>query len=263
MNMNSVCCSDIPAFQMLENLYFVGSSRVSVHIIRTSEGLVMLDTGYPDMYEQILDSMAQLALDPRQIVAIIHSHGHIDHFGCTRQFQTISGAKTYISRIDHDILTGKCDLSWARELGYPVPEPFTCDVLVEDGDIFTFGDTEIRCCLTPGHTDGVLSIFVKIPNGEHTVLAGMHGGVGLNTLQTDFLQRYGLPLANRELFRLSLHKVMDEPVELVMGNHPYQNNTVAMLEKRKRGQSVVDPAQWRRFLLSVEQKLDELIAQEK
>lgn len=86
MNMNSVCCSDIPAFQMLENLYFVGSSRVSVHIIRTLEGLVMLDTGYPDMYEQILDSMAQLALDPRQIVAIIHSHGHIDHFGCTRQF---------------------------------------------------------------------------------------------------------------------------------------------------------------------------------
>ena len=116
--------------------------------------------------------------------------------------------------------------------------------------------SEYRRSLLSCHKQGITHIF------SH-VLAGMHGGVGLNTLQTDFLQRYGLPLANREIFRLSLHKVMNEPVEMVMGNHPYQNDTVAMLEKRKRGQSIVDPNQWRRFLLSVEQKLDELIAQEK
>ena len=51
-------------------------------------------------------------------MAIFHSHGHIDHFGCTQRFQELSGAKTYISRIDNDIVNGRYDLSWAKELAY-------------------------------------------------------------------------------------------------------------------------------------------------
>lgn len=42
--------SDIPPFKMYGNLYFIGSSRVSVHLIDTAEGLVLIDTGYPQMY---------------------------------------------------------------------------------------------------------------------------------------------------------------------------------------------------------------------
>ena len=49
-----MCKSDIKAFNMYGNLYFVGSTRVSVHIIKTEEGLIMIDTGYPDMLDQIL-----------------------------------------------------------------------------------------------------------------------------------------------------------------------------------------------------------------
>lgn len=131
-----------------------------MHIIDTKDGLVMIDTGYPDMYDQILDSMNELELNPADICAIFHSHGHIDHFGCTQKFKELSGAKTYISRIDNDIVNGKLDLSWASELGYDRLPPFDCDVLVEDGEKFSFGDVVVRCRLTPGHTDsnGVVSM---------------------------------------------------------------------------------------------------------
>ena len=160
--------SDIKPFKMYENIYFVGSTRVSVHVIDTEEGLVVIDTGYPDMYEQISDSFNELGLDLKNICAIFHSHGHIDHFGCTQKLKALSGAKTYISSIDNDIVNGKYDLSWAVELGYERLPAFDCDVLVNDGDIFTFGNTSIRCVLTPGHTEGVLSFFinVKTNNGE-------------------------------------------------------------------------------------------------
>jgi len=110
--------SDIQPFRLCENIYFVGSTKVSVHLIKTEDGLVMIDTGYPDMYEQILDSMDDLGFNPKDICAIFHSHGHIDHFGCTQKFKELSGAKTYISRIDNDIVNGTLDLSWAKELGY-------------------------------------------------------------------------------------------------------------------------------------------------
>lgn len=255
--------SDIQPFKMYGNLYFVGSRKVSVHIIKTEDGLIMIDTGYPEMYEQILDSMDKLELDPKDICAIFHSHGHIDHYGCTAEFKKISGAKTYISRIDNDILNGTYDLSFAREIGRePIP-PFDCDVLVEDGDTFTFGSTTVRCVLTPGHTDGVLSFFINIEENGKSIVAAMHGGVGMNSMESDFLKKYGLSFDCRNKFRKGLHSLAKEPVDLVMGNHPHQNNTEEKLKKVLFSEEIVDKSEWKKFLSNTESKLDSLIEKER
>lgn len=254
--------SDIRPFKMHENIYFVGSTRVSVHIIDTGDGLVMLDTGYPDMYEQILDSMEELGLNPKDICAIFHSHGHIDHFGCTSKFKNLSGAKTYISRIDNDIVNGKLDLSWAKELGYEALPAFDCDVLVEDGDSFSFGNTIVRCRLTPGHTAGVLSFFINIRTSEKEFVAAMFGGVGFNTLTTEFLSAYNLSSACRYVLRESLRKVIDEPVDIVLGNHPNQNDTTGKLRRVLLGEDISDKSEWKSFLLAKEQQLNDKIAKD-
>ena len=255
--------SDIRPFCMYGNLYFVGSSKVSVHVIETECGLVMIDTGYPDMYEQILDSMKMMNLEPRDICAIFHSHGHIDHFGCTERLKELSGAKTYISRIDNAIVNGTHDWSWARELGYEKMPFFNCDVLVEDGDCFTFGKTTIRCKLTPGHTDGVLSFFVNVEENGGSIVAAMHGGVGLNTLTAEFLNSYGFSFENREILRRGLRELQKEKVDLVLGNHPEQNDTVKKMERVLfEKTSVVDSTEWNHFLKETEEKLDALLANE-
>ena len=254
--------SDILPFRMYGNLYFVGSTKVSVHIIKTESGLVMIDTGYPEMYEQILDSMKKMSLDPEDICAIFHTHGHIDHYGCTKQFKEISGAKTYISRIDNDIVNGTYDLSCAKEIGRKVLEPFDCDVLLEDGDIFTFGKTKMRCVLTPGHTKGVMSFFVNIEEGENSIIAGMHGGVGMNTLNREYLEKNSLSFDCRKQFTDGLLSLKKEHVDLVMGNHPHQNNTEEKLKKVMSGISIVDPTEWERFLSLTEERLSELLRKE-
>ena len=243
--------SDIAPFNMFGNLYFVGSSKVSVHIIKTEVGLVMIDTGYPDMFEQILNSMEALSLNPADICAIFHSHGHIDHFGTTLKFKELSGAKTYISRIDNDIVNGKLDLSWAEELDLARLPFFDCDVLIEDGDEFAFGSTKVRCRLTPGHTDGVMSYFVNVTDGKEEYIAAMHGGAGINTLQKDFLENRGLSFDCRKNMINSAEALMDEKVDIVLGNHPQQNNTVGKLEKVQSGEKIVDSGEWQRFLCSV------------
>ena len=254
--MKKVFESDIQPFKMCENIYFVGSTKVSVHIIETDEGLVMLDTGYPNMYEQILNSMEALGLDPKNICAIFHTHGHIDHFGCTEKFKKLSGAKTYISRIDNDIVNGKLDLSWAKELGLPTPSFFDCDVLIEDADCFSFGNVTIRCRLTPGHTDGVLSFFITVPSSSKSLVAAMHGGVGLNSMTTPFLTAYNLPFTCRDTFRNGLHALADERVDIVLGNHPQQNDTQGKLNKVLSGESIVDHDEWVKFLTTTECAFD-------
>jgi len=262
--MENTVKSNIQAFRMYENLYFVGSSRVSVHIIKTDEGLIMLDTGYPDMYEQILDSMNDVGLDPKDICAIFHTHGHIDHFGGTQRFKALSGAKTYISRIDNDIVNGTLDLSWAKELNYEPLPPFDCDVLIEDGDTFTFGKTTVRCVHSPGHTAGTMSIFVNIGEGEKSIVAAMHGGAGSNSMSAKFLNKYGLSFDCRDKFIEGLHKLKDEHVDLVMGNHPGQNDTKGKLEKVLSGKgTVIDPDEWVRVLDKAEYNLNDHIEKEK
>ena len=248
---------------MFGELYFVGSSKVSVHIINTDDGIVMIDTGYPDMYEQIIHSIKALGFSPENICAIFHSHGHIDHFGCTDKFKALSGAATYISRIDNDIVNGTYDLSWATELGEKKLPPFNCDVLVEDGDIFQFGNTRIRCVLTPGHTDGVLSFFIDLSDDEHSIIAAMHGGVGLNSMAKEFLNKYGLSLECRDTFRQGLRKLANERVDLVLGNHPYQNDTAEKQKIVASGNgSILDHTEWKRFLLATENKLDMMLEKE-
>lgn len=250
--MNKEFISDIQPFMIYENIYFVGSSRVSVHLISTKDGLVMIDTGYPDMYEQIINSIHYLGFSPEDICAIFHSHGHIDHFGCTQKFKEISGADTYISRIDNDIANGTYDLSWAKELGYERLSPFDCDVLIEDGDIFTFGDVSIRCRLTPGHTDGTLSLFITVGSGEEKIIAAMHGGIGINSMTSGFLKAYNLPFTCRAVFKQGLHDLADEQVDLVLGNHPNQNDTPGKLAKVLSGENVVDKNEWKNFLINTE-----------
>lgn len=258
--MASTIPSDIPAFHLHDNIDFVGSSRVSVHVLRTEEGLVVIDTGYPDMLDQIVASMNALGLDPRDICAIIHSHGHIDHFGCTARLKQMSGATTYISRADNDIANGTLDLSWAKELNYDRLPPFDCDVLLSDGDVLTFGSTSVRFVSAPGHTMGTMAMFVTTPDGT---VAAMHGGVGLNSMTREFLNAYGLSLDCREQFRQGLHRLMDEKVDLVLGNHPQQNDTAGKRARLASGEkNVLDATEWQRFLAATEHQLDNMLVKE-
>ena len=139
---------------------------------------------------------------------------------------------------------------------------FNCDILVDDGDVFIFGKTEIRALLTPGHTQGTLSYFVNIEDGEKSIIAGMHGGVGMNSLSRKFLTDYNLPLTLRDDFRAGLRRLEKEHVDLHMGNHAGHNDTQGKCEKVLAGESIVNPDDWGEFLKRTEKRLDDLLQKE-
>ena len=247
----------LEAFRLHSNIYFIGSEAVSIHLIDTEKGLVLIDTGYPNMGELILENIKKLGFDPKNISAIFHSHGHIDHFGNTEMLAKLSGAKSYISRIDNDIVNGTYDLSWANELGLARLPFFSCDVLVEDGDSFDFGNTILRCIHTPGHTDGVMSFIITLADGK---IAAMHGGIGTNSMSSAFLLEYGLPFDCRIKFKEGLKKLAKEHVDLVLGNHAEQSDTLGKMLKVKAGHEVLDTGEWQRFIAMCDAMIDSLTA---
>ena len=251
---------DIAPFRLWNNIYFVGSRAVSVHLIDTGAGLILIDTGYPFMRDQIAQSIKSLGFDPADIRILLHSHGQYDHYGNTAFLKSLSGARTCISRIDNDIVNGRRDLSWAAELGYERIAPFDCDVLLEDGDAVALGDTRILCRLAPGHTEGTFAFFFE----SGGLRAAMHGGVGLNSMARDFLERYDLPRDLPERFRRGLHGLKAERVDIVLGNHPDQNDTESKAARLRAGdaRAFVDPGEWPRFLDACEAKLDRMLQSE-
>ena len=257
--------AEIHAFRMLENIWFVGGQEVSVHVIDTGDGLIMIDTGYPHMRGRILDNLCAMGLDIADVRIILHSHGHWDHFGSTLAFKQMSGARTYISRIDNENVNGHNDLLSLRpEEARKEIQPFDCDVLLEDGDTVGLGDTRILCRLCPGHTQGTMAFFFETVDHGRRLRCAMHGGVGVNTLKTEYLKNNGLPLSMRDTFREGLHRLAGERVDVVLGNHPHQSRTEEKLMRLDAGErdAFIDPEYWPQFLLDCEARLDKMIKEE-
>ena len=215
----------VKPFRVIGNLYFVGSFEGSSHLLETGDGLILIDTGYPQTLYRLIENVRLLGFDPYDIRHIVHSHGHYDHCGGTRALAELTGAKTYLGAEDRDYANGTLDLTWAKELGfYQYIEPFEPDVLLHDGDRLTVGNTTIDFVATPGHTPGTMSMFFDVVEDGVTYRAGTFGGAGTNSLTRAFLEEYGLPLSYREDFLHSIDKVYQEPVEVFIGNHFWNNN---------------------------------------
>lgn len=252
-------------FRIWGNLYFVGNKFVSSHVIDTGEGLILLDSNFPQCTYLVTEGMRKVGLDPADIKYILHSHGHYDHIGGTRALVALTGAKTIIGRPDVPYVNGSVDLTWAKELGHTFYEKFEPDILLDDGDVIQLGKTAIRAVSTPGHTPGTMSFFFQVEEGNQHYTAAMFGGAGVNSMKKEFLDAYGLPLAYRDVFPQSLEKVRGEKVDIVIGNHPGDADTKGKHERMKAEgvNPFIDPAAWGKRLDYCKKQFDDMIAAEK
>jgi metallo-beta-lactamase class B len=69
----------VPPFKIFDNLYYVGIDWVSAYIVKTDDGLILIDALYRDYPAHILKSVKELGFDPKQIKYILCTHGHYDH----------------------------------------------------------------------------------------------------------------------------------------------------------------------------------------
>ena len=225
--------SDIPACRMAGNLYFVGTYKASAHLIDTGDGLILMDAGYAETADVIVDSVSQLGFDIRDVKYIILSHGHEDHVGGVPQLLNQCMAKTAI---------GAADVPYLKD--------FTPDVLLHDGDVIRCGNTEITCVATPGHTDGTFSFFFDVTENGQRYRAGTFGGASANQLRKPFLLQHGLSYFQRGDFYRSIERLRAEHVDVFFANHAWQNN---MRENEEKSRSAtenpfIDAARWPQFL---------------
>src|SRR5262245_21673694 len=65
-------------FRLIGNIYYVGTEGLAVYLIRTSQGLILIDTAMPQSTALIKDSIARLGFKVSDIKYILNTHAHID-----------------------------------------------------------------------------------------------------------------------------------------------------------------------------------------
>ena len=232
-------------FKIIGNVYFVGTFQASCHLIETEEGLILIDPGYSNTLYLVIRSIYELGFNPKDIKYIINTHWHGDHTEATRAMAELSGAKTLIGRYDAK-----------KASAYFAP-----DILIRDGDVLTLGSTVISFMETPGHTKGTVSFFFETKENGTAYRVGMFGGAGANTLAQGHFDYDGC----REDYRAAVHRLQKEHVDVFIGNHVWNNDTLVKGNiLRETGENrFIDSALWHRFLEFCENRLDAVIKKDK
>lgn len=242
---------DRDPFQIIEGLYYVGNLWCASHLIDSGEGLILLDVPCASGYPGLLYNIQKLGFRVDDIKYIVVSHAHTDHYGCVNALVSRTHAKTFLGAVDAKDMLDHLERTRALDAGLGAyNEPFVPDVLLEDGDIIELGNIKMRCVLTPGHTVGVMSHFWDMEVDGKTVHVGIYGGAGYGSLSAEGLKRFGQPLSMQQVFLESIEKVWDEPVDLMLGNHPFHSDEYQKHFRSLSGEEnpFIDPSEWHRFL---------------
>ena len=73
--------ADLDPVKLFDNLYALGNSETTVYAITTSEGIVLIDSGFANKTETVVvPQLQKLGLDPAKVKYILLGHECFRHF---------------------------------------------------------------------------------------------------------------------------------------------------------------------------------------
>ena len=249
-------------FKVIENVYFVGNTWVSVYLIDTPEGLILIDCAYEENLYLLIDSIRGLGFDPKDIRHLLISHGHFDHCGAARQLQEMSNCEIWINEKDAYFFTERRDLIAFEDR---VPE-VRIDHYYDSDQSICFGGMTIWPVPCPGHTPGTTSFFFEVEHEGRKLTVAMHGGLGTNTLSKEDLLTNGWPLSFQQGYLDMLRQMKRRSVDVLIPSHAGHAKTYPFFDIAAQddgtGNGFIRPNAWREMLEIKEQEMLALLERE-
>ena len=167
-----------PGFQVIGNLYGVGTYDLSVFLIATDEGHILINTGLEDSTAMIRDNMASLGFELEDVAILLTQQAHWDHTAALAEIKQIAGAEMWATADDARVLEdgGFSDPHFGGRVSFP---PVTVDRILGEGDVIELGGVSLSVYEHPGHTEGSSSYAMTVrENGrDYRVLIANMGTI--------------------------------------------------------------------------------------
>ena len=155
--------------KVFDNLYFLGQTEYSAWAVKTSEGIIIIDSIFDySVDDEVVGGLKAMGLDPASIKYVVISHGHSDHSGGAKYLQDRFNARVILAAADWDLLDKSNGTKPRR------------DMVATDGQKLTLGDTTLTLYNTPGHTMGTLSTLIPVKDNGVPHVAAYWGGTAFN-----------------------------------------------------------------------------------
>lgn len=147
-----------PPERIFGNSYLVGFAGLSVALIDTGAGLILIDGALPQAAPAILANVKRLGFRPRDIKYILSTEPHFDHAGGLAALARDTGAMVVASPRGAEGLRAGRHAADDPQLGYggtwpPVARART----IAGGQTLRLGNTVVTALATAGHTMGSTS----------------------------------------------------------------------------------------------------------
>lgn len=250
-------------FRIIGPVYWVGSHDLSVYLITTPEGHLLINTGIADTADQIARGIAQLGCSLGDVKLLTATHAHYDHAWGLAELKRRTKARVVVNRADRELFEsgGRTDYLWASrpEMHF---EPVPVDDTFTDGGTLSLGGVTLTAHHHPGHSKGATSFTLTVrENGrDYRVIIANMGSINPGARMTG-LPTY--PEIGRD-YALTFERQKALSVDVFLASHASQ---FKLHEKYTAGAAYdparfVDPAGFRRAVEQLERTYREQLARE-
>ena len=217
----------VKPFKIVGNVYYVGAHEVSSYLITTSQGHIILDSGFNETVPQIRQNVAALGFRFEDVKIIISSHAHADHVGGLAQLKQLTGAKLMVMEADAELLArgGRNDPNFGDNFLF---QAVTTDRKLRDGDMVQLGDVTMTARHTPGHTKGCTTWTMKVREGSNVYDVVIIGSVSAPGYK--LIGNAGYPKIVED-YESSFRLLKNLPCDVFLAPH---GSFFSLHEKRKR-----------------------------
>jgi metallo-beta-lactamase class B len=248
------------------NSWLVGFSGLSVGLIQTSAGLILIDAAVPQSVPALEAHVRSLGLKITDIKYILSTEPHWDHAGGLAALSRDSGATVVASVAGAEVLragkSGPDDPQAANLAGFP---PVTRLRVIGDRRTLRLGDTVITAHATPGHTAGSMTWTWRSCEGAKCL--NIVFGSSLNPVAVNGY-RFSDPasVATVASFHHTFGVVRELPCDVLITAHPDQSGGDAKLARYRRQPSpnpFIDAGACRAYADKFSGLLDKRLADER
>jgi metallo-beta-lactamase class B len=248
---------DVPPYQVIGNIYYVGSNEIAQFLVTTPAGHILVDGGFETSVPRLAEEVRALGFRFEDIKVLLSSHAHIDHAQGDALVRRLTGAQVVTSARDAETLAagGKGEAVYDGVYSWT---PCPVDRVVADGESVSLGGTTLTAHLTPGHTRGAVTWTMQVdapgagPGARRLDVvffpsANVNDGVRLvgNSRYPEIAADFGRSFA---VWRAL-------PCDVFLGVHGAFYDMDRKRARQRRGEATnpfIDPAGYRRFVADAE-----------